>query len=390
MGFLSSIGRARLKKAHSIEDLRAAARRTLPRMVFDYADGGAQSESTMRQNRAAFERHRLLSRAPVDVSGRSMATTLFGKPLAMPLIIGPTGYASAFWPRGDLALAGGAAKAGIPFVVSNGANSPLPDIARAAEGNAWLQVYIAHDKQVTLDLIRDAKALGFDTLEVTVDTALPGRRVRDIRNGFTVPYSWTAGKVLDVLRHPDWMLRALPHGAPRPGLMPMEQGRSWSTVSEFVRSQINPAIGWDDLKWLRHRWDGTLIVKGLLDPAQVKPAVEAGYDGIVISNHGGRQLDGAVSTLDLLPEFAATAQGRIALLLDSGVRTGTDIVKAVALGASAVQVGRATLYGLSVAGQAGVNHALGIFRTELDMAMALVGLRSLEEASPDIIRIRQD
>lgn len=386
MAMLDALCRRRLRAAHSIDDLRDAARRTLPRMVFDYVDGGAQSESTMRQNRAAFERHRLLSAAPVDVSRRSTATTLFGQSLAMPLIIGPTGYASAFWPKGDLALARGAAAAGVPFVVSNGANSRLKDIAEASGGQAWLQLYIAHDKQATLGLIGEARALGFETLEVTVDTALPGRRIRDIRNGFTVPYSWTPAKVADVLRHPGWMLRALPHGAPRPGLMPMEQGRSWATVSEFVRSQINPAIGWDDLKWLRDQWPGTLIVKGLLDPGQVEPAIGAGYDGIVISNHGGRQLDGAVSTLDILPDFAAAAKRRIPLLIDSGVRTGTDILKAVALGASAVQVGRATLYGLSTAGEAGVGHALGIFRTELDMAMALVGLNRVADATPAIVR----
>ncbi|KQX23445.1 MULTISPECIES: alpha-hydroxy acid oxidase [unclassified Sphingomonas] len=386
MALLDALCRRRLRAAHSIDDLRDAARRTLPRMVFDYVDGGAQSESTMRQNRAAFERHRLLSAAPVDVSRRSTATTLFGQSLAMPLIIGPTGYASAFWPKGDLALARGAAAAGVPFVVSNGANSRLRDIAEASGGQAWLQLYIAHDKQSTLGLIGEARALGFETLEVTVDTALPGRRIRDIRNGFTVPYSWTPDKVVDVLRHPGWMLRALPHGAPRPGLMPMEQGRSWATVSEFVRSQINPAIGWDDLAWLRDQWPGTLIVKGLLDPGQVEPAIAAGYDGIVISNHGGRQLDGAVSTLDVLPDFAAAAKQRIPLLIDSGVRTGTDILKAVALGASAVQVGRATLYGLSTAGEAGVGHALGIFRTELDMAMALVGLNRVADATPAIVR----
>jgi (S)-mandelate dehydrogenase len=386
MGLNSYLTRRRLANANTIDDLREVARSVLPRMVFDYADGGAQSESTMRENRAVFDRHRLLSLAPVDVHQRSAAITLFGATFKMPVIIGPTGYAGAFWPKGDLALARAAAKAGIPFVVSNGANSSLEDIAASSEGQKWLQVYIAHDREQTLALVRSAKAIGFRTLEVTVDTALPGRRLRDIRNGFSIPYRWNVRRVVDVLRHPGWMLRALPHGAPRPGLMNLEKGKSWATVSDYVRSQINPSVDWGHLKWLRDHWDGQLIVKGLLDPERVPQVLAAGYDGIVISNHGGRQLDGAMSTLEMLPEFVAAAGGRIPVLVDSGFRTGTDILKALALGATAVQVGRATLYGLSAGGEAGVDRALEILRIELDLAMALTGLPRLADASPRLVR----
>lgn len=376
-----------LRGAHTIDDLRTTARKSLPRMVFDYLDGGALSESTMSRNRTAFQRYRLIPRAPFDVGARDSSVTLFGQTLGFPLIVGPTGYASAFWPKGDLALVRSATKAGVIFVTSNGANSSLEDIAAAANGDTWLQVYVAHNKEQTLSLVRLAKSLGFKGLEVTVDTALPGRRLRDVRNGFSVPYSWNARKLFDVARRPGWALRALPHGAPRPGLIDTGARHDWATVSEFVRSQINPRVGWDDLKWLRDHWHGPLVVKGLMDARQMPEAIAVGYDGVVVSNHGGRQLDGAISTLEVLPEFREAAAGRIPILIDSGIRSGTDILKALALGASAVQVGRATLYGLSTAGEAGVDHALAILRTEFDMAMALTGLTSVSQAEPGLVRL---
>jgi len=378
----------RLLAAHSIDDLRNAAAKVLPRMVFDFLDGAAQSESTMRANRAAFERWRLVGSAPVDVRNRALSINLLGLPARMPLIIGPTGYASAFWPRGDLALARSAARFGIPFVMSYGANASLEDVAAATTGRLWLNLYLSTAREQTLRLLRKAADLRVEAIQVTVDTAVPGRRLRDIRNGFGLPLKWTLGKLCDVLRHPGWMLRALSQGTPRPGLIDVDfkQGSKWATISEFVRSQINPSITWDDLSWLRDQWKGRLIIKGLVDSSQMPKVLAAGYDAVVVSNHGGRQLDGAVSTLEVLPEFVAAAGGRIPVLIDGGLRSGTDILKALALGATAVQSGRATLYGLSVGGEAGVDRALSILRLELDIAMALTGLTQVTDAGPKLLR----
>lgn len=375
---------------HSIDDLRIAAQRSLPRMVFDYADGAAQSESTAGANRAAFERCRLVASAPANVQERSTAIDLFGSPAKMPLIIGPTGYAAAFWPKGDLALARSAARCGIPMVVSNGANATLDEIAGAAQGRLWLQIYFSRTRDHIVSLLRKARELRFEAIEVTVDTAVPGRRLRDMRNGFTFPFRWSAGRVINVLRRPGWLLRTLPEGAPQMGLMQVAAGEKWATPSDFVRSQINPSVTWDDLKWLRDQWQGTLIVKGLVDPEQMVHVLATGYDGVVVSNHGGRQLDGAVATLDVLPEFVAAAAGRIPVLIDSGFRSGTDILKALALGATAVQVGRATLYGLAVAGEAGVDRALSILQSELDIALALTGITRPQQAHPKMLRFHPE
>lgn len=377
----------RLRACHSIDDLRRTARRELPRMVFDFIDGAAQTESTAHANRTALDRYRLLPTAPVDVAHRTAAVTLFGETLSMPVIIGPTGYAGAFWPKGDVALARAAGRAGIPFVVSNGANASLAEIANAAEGRVWLQHYLPVERARTLNLLADARAVGVEALEVTVDTAVPGRRGRDLTNGFTIPFSWSLDKVLDILIHPGWLLRALPHGAPRPGLMDIDvESSRWETISDFMATQINPSVTWDDLKWLRDRWSGPLIVKGSLDPQQVAHALSAGFDGVIVSNHGGRQLDGAVATIDVLGEFVAAAEGKIPILIDSGFRSGTDVLRAMALGAGAVQIGRAALYGLAAGGEAGVERALSILHTELDIAMALTGLTRFSGARPDLIR----
>lgn len=372
---------------HSVEDLRLAAQRALPKMVFDYADGAAQSESTARANLAALERCRLVASAPMNVQERSTAIQLLGAPAKMPLLIGPTGMAAAFWPHGDLHLARAAARFGIPFIVSNGATATLEEIAAAGQGGRqWLQIYLARSRDQTLRLLQKAQQLGFEAIEVTVDTAVPGRRVRDIVNGFGIQFNWTPAKIVDVMRHPGWMWRALPQGTPRLGLMEVDAGQKWSTVSDFVRSQINPAVTWEDLKWLRDQWRGPLLVKGLTDPAQMASVSSAGYDGVVVSNHGGRQLDGAVATLDVLPEFVSAAAGKVPVLIDSGFRSGTDVLKALALGAAAVQIGRAALFGLATAGEAGVDRALSIFQTELDIAMALTGITSPAQAHPKMIR----
>lgn len=360
--------------AHCIEDFRALAKRTLPSMVFDFIDGGAGSESTLVENRLAFDRIRLVGSAPVDVSDRSLATQLFERSWSMPLIIGPTGLAAAAWPRADVCLARAAAAAGIPFVMSTAATATMEDVAEAAQGHAWFQLYIFRDRGVSARLIERAKALGFGAIEVTVDNAIPGRRMRDERNGFSLPMRWTPRKVASLLARPGWTLRTARHGAPRLELMAAELGlQSTHTISETMQAQLDPSLGWEDIQWVRDQWPGKLVVKGLLDPAQGRRAVEIGADAIVISNHGGRQLDGAVAPIDILPEFLRATNGRIPLLIDSGFRNGSDIARALALGATAVQVGRATLYAAACGGEPAVSRALEILRDELDVCQCLMG-----------------
>jgi (S)-mandelate dehydrogenase len=373
------------RRPQSIADYREAARLALPKMVFEFVDGGAYREDTLRHNRDALDRVRLLASAPIDVAARSLRTTLFGKTYAMPLIIGPTGLASAVWPAGDVALARAAGKAGIPFVMSTAATCTLEQVAEATE-TKWIQLYIFKDRSFSQRIMDKADALGFDALQITVDSAAVGRRLRDVRNGFSLPFNWTPAKVLSLLRHPAWTLRMARAGSPQLKVMAAELGlEKTETISQLMQSQLDPSVSWDDIARFRDRWKKPLIIKGILDPQHVKRAVEIGVDGLVISNHGGRQLDGAASTIDVLPEFVSEAAGRLSLLIDSGFRSGTDIGRALALGASSVQVGRATLYALAAGGEDAVAHALAVFKQELDVVQALTGARRVEDFHPGMI-----
>ena len=381
----------RLSHAHSIADLRDMAQGLLPRMVFDALEGGAGAEETLDENRAALRRIHLVPRAPADISNRSSAVTLFGGPSSFPVIVGPTGLASAFWPNADTALARAAARAGVPFVMSSGAGATPEEIARAGDGRKWFQLYMPPDREVTAGWIARVKVAGFELIEVTVDGAVPGHRLRDARNGFSMPLRWTPGKVLDVAMRPRWALRMARYGVPTAALKYPPDGAPpprLSTRGESLRHRFDPAFDWEGVKWLRDQWSGPLLIKGLSDPREVEPAVSVGLDGIIVSNHGGRQLDGSVGSMDMLPEFATAARGRLKLLVDSGFRSGTDVLKGLALGASAVQVGRATLYGLTVAGEEGALHALQILQREIDSGLALLGVAAPDQLTPDWVRIR--
>lgn len=377
----------RLARIHSIEDFRESARRALPRMVFDFIDGGAGNESTVRDNRAAFERVRLVPSGPVDVSARTPRIGLFGRQQALPIVIGPIGLASAFWPDGEIALARAAARHGIPFVLSNGTSIPTGKVMSATKGRKWFQLYVPPDERLLDTWLDQIDREGYDVLEVTVDTAVPGRRLRDVRNGFSMPLRWTPAKVLDVALHPRWMIDMLRSGAPKPVMWEeAAASRPAATVSERNLSAISPRLDWRMVERLRARWPHALVIKGLADPRQVSRALSAGVDGLVVSNHGGRQLDGAVAALDVLPEIVDAVGGQIPVLVDSGVRSGSDILKALALGASAVQIGRAAVYALATAGEAGVDRALSLLREELDQAMALCGVRTCSEATREHVR----
>jgi (S)-mandelate dehydrogenase len=377
----------RYQDAHCIEDFRELARRAMPRMVFDFIDGGAGTESTLRENRNAFDRIRLVGSAPVNVAARSLATQLFGKSWAMPVIIGPTGLAGAAWPKADLCLARAAAEAGIPFVMSTAATAKMEDVAAAAQGNAWFQLYLFRDRTLSARLLDRARDLRFQAIEVTVDNAIPGRRLRDDRNGFSLPLRWTPRKIAGLLRTPGWTWRTARAGAPRLELMAGELGlKATHTIAETMQAQLDPSLQWEDIRWVRDRWPGKLVVKGLLDPAQARRAMEIGADAVVISNHGGRQLDGAVAPIDMLPEFADATRGRLPLLVDSGFRTGSDIARALALGATAVQIGRPTLYAVASGGEPAVTRALNILRQELDVCYCLMGAARTDAIHQGMVR----
>nr|WP_315400611.1 alpha-hydroxy-acid oxidizing protein [uncultured Duganella sp.] len=353
----------------NLEDYRQLARLRLPRLVFDYVDGGAEDELTLRRNRAAFEAIRLRPRCLVDVSRRRQATSLFGVAMDMPLLVAPTGLNGMLWPGGDLALARAAARANVPFVVSTAASATIEEVAEAG-GNLWFQLYIV-SRAMADSLVERALRAGYKTLVLTVDVPVSGKRERDARNGFVQPFRITPSTALDVLGHPRWAWQIARHGAPQLKNMASAEASDIDTQSALLARQMDASFSWDDLRRLRDRWPHRLLVKGVLNAEDAARIAACGVDGIIISNHGGRQLDGASAPIEVLPAMTRAVQ--LPILLDSGVRRGADVVKALALGASAVLIGRATLYGLGARGEDGAYEVLQLFKSEIDRVQALIG-----------------
>jgi (S)-mandelate dehydrogenase len=370
-----------LRRAASIDDLRMLARRKLPRMVFDYINGAAGSEATSRRNRSGFERFLLRPEILVNLSQRHLGTTLFGQPVAMPIVIGPTGLNGAYCPRGDLCLARAAKAVNVPFVMSTAATVRLAELTAVAGTLRWFQLYMLRDRGLAAAFLDRVAANGFEVLQLTVDTSVSGRRNRDVRNGFTLPFRWSARNLLDTACHPGWALGMLRGGSPTLQLFAEVVGKvpRGATIVEVMQQQISDTMTWDDLEWLRTHWRGRLVLKGVSAAEHVRRGMALGVDGVVVSNHGGRQLDGSASTTEMLPSVVEAAQGRMAVLIDSGFRDGADIAKALALGADAVQLGRPTLWGLAAAGQAGAEHALRLLGDELLRVMALCGATSVSQ-----------
>ncbi len=373
-----------IRDAASIGDLRDIARRRLPRFVYDYVDGGAEDERTLAHNRDAFRRLRFSPRTLVDVSRRDLSTRILGAPSAMPAAVGPTGLNGLAWRDGDLELARAAAAAGLPFVMSTVSMSLVEDVAREAPGRLWLQAYVFSERRITEAIVRRALDAGFECLVLTSDFPVAGKRERDLRSGLLPRQALTLATRLDMLMHPRWVAAVATR---RPRFVNVERelgpGRD---VNAFVgHGMFDPAFSWDDLKRFRDLWPRKLLLKGVLRVDDAERAVAAGCDGIVLSNHGGRQLDGAVSGLDVLPDVARALGGRASLFVDGGVRRGSDIAKAVALGAEGVLLGRAPVFGLAAGGRAGVARALEILADELDRTLALTGCRSPAELTADLV-----
>jgi (S)-mandelate dehydrogenase len=381
---------SRLERCYNIADLRAAGRRRLPKGVFEYVDRGTEDEVAAGNNRAAFERIKMRNRVLVDVSKIDMGTTLFGKPMSLPLAIAPTGVAGLCWYEGELELAKAAAAAGIPFTLATGSNTAMEKVVREAGGRLWFQLYMWDKRELSYGLVERARDAGFEALILTVDAALGANREHNQRNGFNQPFRPSARNMADLMMHPDWLHRVLfryvrTSGMPRHENYPEEYRKPITGDAGLKKDLRAHSMNWEDVDKLRRMWPGTLILKGILRADDAVRAAERGVDGIVVSNHGGRNMDSAVATIDALPAIVDAVGHRTTVMLDSGIRRGSDIVKALALGAKAVLIGRATLYGVMVGGQAGAERALSILQNEFKRTMAYVGCRSIAEVSADVL-----
>jgi (S)-mandelate dehydrogenase len=360
-------------------DYRELARRRLPKMVFDYLEGGAEDEQGLQHNREVFQNVRFKPRRLVDVSQRDLSTSLFGKRQALPLLIGPTGLNGALWPEGDLALARAASRAGIPFVLSTASNLSIEDLARRCDGELWFQLYVVH-RTLAEQMVERALAAGYTTLVLTTDVGVNGYRERDLRNQFKMPMSYTARVMLDGCLHPRWSLDLVRHGMPELANFVSSDASSLEVQAALMSRQMDASFDWQALRWLRDKWPHTLLVKGLLDADDAVRCIAEGVDGVILSNHGGRQLDTAISPFEVLAETVRKVSHPV--LIDSGFRRGADVVKALAMGADAVLLGRATLYGLAARGEAGVDDVLRLLKADIDRTLAQIGCPSIAHLSP--------
>jgi isopentenyl diphosphate isomerase/L-lactate dehydrogenase-like FMN-dependent dehydrogenase len=362
-----------LERAYSIAAMRALARRRLPRVVFDFCDGGAEDEITRDRNESAFADLEFLPQPLNGTTGRDPSVELFGERLSMPLIIGPTGLSGMLWPRGEAAAARAAAKAGIVYTMSHGSTITIEELARDVPGLKWFQVFLYRDRGLTRSFAERARAAGYKALVLTVDNQVLGQRERDLRNGFTIPPRVTLRSGLDMLRALPWLVRMARAPAMTMANYVTEERKDIVSLAQYLVDMLDPSLCWRDVAWLREIWSGPLLLKGILHPDEARAAIEHGVDGVIVSNHGGRQLDTALPAIRALPAVVDAVAGRIPVLLDGGIRRGSHVVKAVALGATACLIGRPHLWGLAVAGEAGVAAVLEILRRDIDRVLALGG-----------------
>jgi isopentenyl diphosphate isomerase/L-lactate dehydrogenase-like FMN-dependent dehydrogenase len=369
---------------YSIADFREIAKRKLPKGLFEFIDRGNDDEIAMQENIAALARIKLVSRVLTDVSKRNLSIKLLGKQQALPFAIGPTGSAGLTWFEGEIALAKAAAKLGIPFTLATGSMTAMERVVSEAGGTLWFQLYLWPDRSLSHQLVRRASAAGYDALVFTVDTPVAPGREYNLRNGFVIPFQFTRHNVIDVLKHPGWLLgvigKYLSHsGLPKYANFP-EHMQTKITALPMGRSMAtNESMSWEDLKELRKIWPRKLIVKGIQHPEDAKLAIQYGADAIVVSNHGGRVLDSSPATIDILPKIVERVNQQATVLIDGGFRRGSDIIKALALGADAVLLGRAPLYGTASAGQVGAERVLGLYKNEIDRVLGLIGCQDVND-----------
>jgi L-lactate dehydrogenase (cytochrome) len=381
---LSAVER-RLASAATVWDLRSLARRHVPRAVFDYVDGAAESEISLRRSRDAFAHVEFVPSVLTDVSAIDTSTTILGRRSAMPLVFAPTGFTRLMHHDGEPAVARVAGELGIPYALSTlGTTSPEDVAAAAPDTDKWFQLYLWNDREAGVELVRRAKAAGFTTLILTVDTPVAGARLRDVHNGFTIPPTLSARTVLDMAMHPGWWFNKLTTEPLRFAVFSETQG----TVADLINRVFDPTITIADLGWLRDEWDGPIVIKGIQTVADARAVVDAGMDAVVVSNHGGRQLDRAPIPLEQLPAIAEAIGHKAEVYIDGGVLSGADVVAAVARGARAVLVGRAYLYGLMAGGERGVARAGELIRQEFVRTMRLLGVASVPDLKPERALLR--
>jgi L-lactate dehydrogenase (cytochrome) len=373
-----------LDNVFNIEDLRKIARKKLPKPLFNYIDGGADDETNVRGNTRAFDSARLVPEYLVDVAKIDTSTTVLGREISMPLFLAPTGMTRLFHHDGETAVSKAAAEAGTYYSLSTVGATSIEDVATACSGPKCFQIYVMKDRSLTREFIQRAKDANYDSLILTVDIPVAGNRERELRYGFSMPPKLNLAGIAGFAARPGWVYNALTH--PKAILAnvahKIPEGSSQSTsLIEYIASQFDPSVTWDDLEWMIAEWGGPFAIKGILSPSDARKAVDRGVTAIMVSNHGGRQLDGSLSAFDALGPILDEVGGECEVICDGGIRRGTHVLKALARGATACSVGRPYLYGLAAAGQAGVTKAIGLLRAEIERGMGLIGCRSISEIS---------
>jgi L-lactate dehydrogenase (cytochrome) len=370
-----------------IEDLRDLARRRVPRAFFDYADSGSYSEGTLRANRTDLEKIMLRQRVLVDVSARSQETTILGEKVSVPLILAPVGLTGMQHGDGEILAAQAAEESGIPFTLSTMSICSIEDVAAGTRKPFWFQLYVIKDRSFSKDILERAQKAGCKTLVLTVDLQVLGQRHRDIKNGMTVPPEIRIANLIDIATKPAWALSVLKGKRKTFGNLAghVKGMDNVNSLGTWIQSQFDPALSWKDVEWIKSIWPGKLVIKGILDVDDARTAVKLGADALVVSNHGGRQLDGAPSSISALPRLADAVGSDLEVMFDGGIRTGADIMRALALGAKSCMIGRAYAWGLGAGGKAGVKRAIEILQKELDVTMALTGKNTIAEIGPDVL-----
>ena len=384
---------AKSGRIHNVEDYRGLAHKRLPRAVIDFIEGGAEDEITISRNRDSFENIHIIPRILTDVSVRDISTTILGTPVSSPIVLCPVGLATLAHPLGEVAAGIAAANKGIISTYSSSSSWNLEDIAAASSGVKWFQLYIWKDRKLTAEIVERARKSGYQALVLTVDVPISARRERDLRNGFTIPPRPRVNQIGDLVQHFGWFYAQLKseitgHKMSMGNFTPENVGmRTRLKMLEVVNELFDPSITWSDVAWLKSIWNGPIVIKGIMTPEDAKLAIKAGADAIWISNHGGRQLDGVSGTIEVLPEIAKAVKGKAEIYLDGGVRRGSDIVKAIALGANACMIGRPYMYGLAANGAAGVESIIGILEIEMDATMALMGRPTIASLDSSAVKI---
>lgn len=379
-----------MKQYHSIEDLRQRAKRRLPRVMFDYVDGAAEDEATMQRNRAGFADWNLVPHSLVDVSSVKLATTIQGTASPLPLVLAPTGGTRLFHHEGERASSAAAADAGLIFTLSSMATYDIETIGAHTNGTKWFQIYVWKDRGVVKEFIQRCRDSGYKALVLTVDVQTSGQRERDLRNGFTLPPKFTLSSLFDMALHPWWWWTTL---TKPPITLANVAGKTMgvqnaTAMGQYAASQLDPTVNYGDLAWMIEQWDGPFLVKGVTRAQDARRIAELGASGIIVSNHGGRQLDQSIASIDALPAVVEAVDGKAEILIDGGIRRGTDIIKALALGARGCLIGRPFLYGLAAGGQAGVGRSIEILASELKRSMMLLGCPDIAQLGPDYLHRR--